>query len=398
MRSPVVFVLLVGSGCIQAAQPADSGIAEVSAAPGWSPAFGEATVAVKACAYASCYEPTIASDPQGRLFVADGSTSAIGVSTDGGRTWVQKNPPPMPSGLTGSQSDVIVQAAPSGRLYWSALVVARPVQGSFVLEGLQVAWSDDAADTWAGNVHLSPLTRTAEVVAPDRQWLSFGPAGHLYVTYNQVPTGIWIARSTDGGATWSGWTRAAPLEGRGGGIGQSGPPVVDSKGRVFVPACDIANAGTRVFVSRDQARSFTSTLVPGPCSWFPMLGVGWDDSLVLAVSAGAVSVARSVDGGATFTKLKEWARGATAAPWPIVRDDGEAIVAWYEGDGSSSDLVVGAGPAHEGPDRRVIVADGMGTSGSRTSALTDFASMARLPDGRLALTWVVGNTAVVSVG
>jgi len=344
----------------------------------------------------NCYEPTIAADPQGRLFVSDGGTSDVGVSADGGVTWTTTKPPPMPAGLNGRQGDIIVQVSPSGRLYWSALVIVQPQGQGFVLEGLQIAWSDDGAQTWAGNVHLSPATLAPQVVSPDRQWLGFGPGQTMYVTYNQVPTGIWIARSDDAGKTWSAWTRAAPLEGRRGGIGQSGPPVVDASGRVFVPACSLQDGTTFVFSSQDRAATFRATEVPGGCNWFPILAITSEDELVLAVQPGNVRIASSKDQGRTFTAMKDWARGATAAAWPVPLGNGSIAVAWFKVGASSTELHVTFGDIATGPRTDLTVGTTKGTSG-QSSALTDFASATSLPDGRLATVLVQGKEALVSL-
>jgi BNR repeat-like domain len=391
---PVALLVLL-AGCL-GAQPAPAGPAAAPTPPG---AFAPSAVAVAKCAYASCYEPTVAADPQGRLFASDGSTSDVGVSTDGGATFVGVKPPPLPAGVSGVQSDVVLQVAPSGRLYWSALVVDT-TGGQFVLEGIQVAWSDDGAATWAGSAHVSPVAQPgAVVVSPDRQWLGFAAGRTVYLTYNQIPTGIWIARSDDAGATWGGWTRAAPTEQRQGGFGQSGPPVVDAKGRVLVPACLGDDTATLVFASDDGGKTFASSSVPEGCTWFPILAAAPDGRVVLARTTpeGKVLVSTSTDRGATFGPAATWGGNGTAAPWPLPDGQGGLVLAWYDGASSRSALHVAWGD-DAGPRRDVVVAPDMGASGSRTSALTDYASAARLPDGRIAVVWVRGNQALVATG
>ena len=391
----LVLAVLLSAGCL-ADEPAPRAAPGPLPATGW--AFGQAVVALEQCA-SSCYEPSVAADPQGRLFVVDGSTSAVAVSEDGGLTWDQRAPPAFPLPVDGVQSDVLVQVAPSGRLYWSALVVLRPA----ALEGIQVAWSDDGAKTWLGSTHISPATVTPQVLSPDRQWLGFAPDGTLYVTYNQIPTGIWIARSDDDGKTWSGWTRAAPLEGRSGGVGQSGPPVVGLDGTVFVPACEgVASQETSprtlVFRSHDQGATFESSVVDAACSWFPIAAVAPDGTLVVANQPDGVQVAWSTDGGVTFQGPRQWGQGtATAGIWPVTRLDGELFVAWFEDGSASSALHVARGALAEGPAEDVVAGTASGEGTSRTSARTDFASSALLPDGRLAVVWVEGDQAMVAV-
>ena len=328
----------------------------------------------------------------GRLFVADGSSSPIGVSEDGGNTWSVVPPPPPASDWRGTWGDTILQVAPSGRLYWSALFLSQ----GFVLEGIQVAWSDDGGKTWAGNVHLGPAEMTPQVVAPDRQWLGFAPDGSVYLTYNQVPSGIWLARSDDEGRTWTSWTRAAPVEGRKGGIGQSGPPVVDSSGRVFVPACEGDWQRTLVLRSDDKGATWASAAVEGGCSWFPILAVG-AGSVVLSVQPAEALVSVSTDGGVSFPAPKSWGSPATSSGWPILTPDGKLILAWFkdEGDGVAVLHVSrGVGSARDA-DIAVVSVHG-GTEGN-TAALTDFASAALLPDGSLAVVFAKDNQVLVAV-
>ena len=404
----VVLGLMVAGGLAGCADQASQAPSPPAPAQPDTWAFGPGIVALEECLYQNCYEPTIAADPMGRLFVADGSTSAVAVSEDGGATWEQRSPPPLPAAVADPrfatfQGDVLLQVAPDGRLYWSALLIVNP-GGAFHLEGIQVAWSDDGARTWAGNVHVSPATATPQVVYPDRQWLGFGADGTVYLTYNQLPTGIWSARSDDEGATWTAWTRAAPLEDRL-GLGQSGPPVVDSQGRVFVPACRLveppvegAVGTTMVYRSDDRGATFRGTAVDAPCSWFPILTVLPDDRLVLATQPGGISVTVSADRGDSFGEARSWGGDpTTAAPWPLATADGGLAVAWFSDDGATADLHVTRGTAAGGPAETAVAgtADGSGTT--RTQARTDFASAALLPDGRLAVVWVDGNQAVVAV-
>lgn len=392
---PAILAMVLFAGCVASSPPGSkSNVSGV--APG---GFAPPVVAVVKCHYASCYEPTIASDLQGRLFASDGTTSDVGVSPDGGMSFTGVKPPPMPAGITGVQSDVVLQVSPSGRLYWSALVVDT-TGGQFVLEGIQVAWSDDGGSTWVGNAHVSPAAAPgAIVVSPDRQWLGFGAGRTVYLTYNQIPTGIWLARSDDSGATWGGWTRAAPAEARQGGFGQSGPPVVDAKGRVLVPACQGDDSTTLIFASTDGGKTFTVSSAPGGCTWFPILAIAPDGRLILACTTpdGNVIVSMSNDSGATFGPPVTWGANGTAAPWPLPGSGGRLALAWYEGSSSSSTLRVAWGDEN-GPGKNETVAPDIGSSGSRTSALTDYASAAQLPDGRIATVWVKGPQALVAVG
>lgn len=397
MRFRLAFVLLVLAaapllaGCAAPAAPADG----LDIAPAVGPdalAFRAPVDVPLECRY-SCYEPSIAVDSAGRVFISDGVTADLAVSDDGGLSWRTLAPPPPPEGAFGAiQSDVLVQVAPDDRLWFSALVIRQiPGIGSNILEGIQVAASDDGGATWSLDVYLTPaVDPLAAVYVPDRQWLGFAQDGAVYLTYNQIPTGIWSARSDDGGRTWSGWTRASPLEARGGAIGQSGPPVVGAAGRVLVPACarEGAASGVGVFASDDGGASFARVaMLPGGCSWFPILAVAPDGRIVAAWTTGVdVLVAWSEDEGASWTEPATWGEPAATSPWPLPDAEGSLVVAWFERDGDAATLRVARGTLEGGPTDDVVVVDDV-RGASRTPANTDYAHIARLPDGRLATVW-----------
>ena len=83
MRSPLVLALtlvpLTVAGCLGDRAADGSDPATMAAL-----AFGPGVAAVE-CRYDNCYEPSVAADPQGRLFAVDGVTSDVAVSEDGGR-------------------------------------------------------------------------------------------------------------------------------------------------------------------------------------------------------------------------------------------------------------------------------------------------------------------------
>lgn len=374
-------LLLAGCAAPAATTPGADGTPDVPLAPVFS-----APVATPVDCRYSCYEPSIARDAAGRLVVADGSTADLAVSEDGGATWSAVAPPKAPGALPVIQSDVLVQASPSGRLYYSALLV-RSLPTGFVLEGIQVAWSEDGGATWPVNAYLSPLSSPLDAVYhPDRQWLGFGEGETMYLTYNQIPSGIWLARSDDGGKTWGGWVRAAQLENRR-GIGQSGPPVVDGQGRVLVSACAQAPSSTvAVFASDDGGRTFQRRDVTGSrgCSWFPVLAAAPDGGVVAAWHDGEGGVHASVtrDGGETWSAPTDWGEGASTSPWPLPEPGGGLALAWIEG----STLRLARGTPETGPSFDVEVAK-FGSAGGRTRANTDFAHGVLLPEGGVALTW-----------
>lgn len=332
----------------------------------------------------SCFEATLAIDPASRLFLVAAGTAEVLVSEDEGTTWTTRPGPPLPQGVSADVGDALVQVAPDGTLYYSALIAERLGLGAPGLFGIQVAWSTDAAATWTGNTILSPKDSPGvPVVYPDRQWLGFADDGTIYLTYNQLPSGIWVARSDDGGATWGGWTRAAPVEDRI-GAGQSGPPVVDPEGTVFVPGCALAPAGLAVYASTDGGATFSREDVPSSgCSWFPVVAVAPDGALVAAWTDTAGLTFVSVRDPATgaWSEAVEWARSSVTSPWPLPRADGGLDLVWLGGE-SGTAVHLASGDRLAAPARDLVLAEGLDSGGE-----THYAHGARFPDGRLGLAW-----------
>src|SRR5688572_16907556 len=137
------------------------------------------------CAY-FC-EPTVAIDAGGAILVRSGQ---MAISLDGGASFEPRSPPPLPQAAPpGSfQNDGLVQAGPDGRFYFSALITYySPELQSIVLDGLQVASSADDAVTWDVDTYLSAATTPQSTgLGADRQWLTFGGPGEVYLGYQQV--------------------------------------------------------------------------------------------------------------------------------------------------------------------------------------------------------------------
>lgn len=357
--------------------------------------FGPGTALPIECSF-NCYEPTIAADPEGRIFVADGLTSDLAVSLDAGRTWNATTAPPFLRTPNSYQGDVLLQVAPSGRLYYSALIF-QALPGRPLLESIQVAWSDDGAQTWAGNVMINPAQAPgAAVLYPDRQWLGFGAGETMYLTYNQIPSGIWIAKSDDAGATWGGWTRAVAMESRGDPsdtpssgppLGQSGPPIVLESGRVALTACLRGPAGVGVFLSDDEGATFKRVLAGGPaCTWFPVLAHAGGERLMLAYTDGTdLHATKSDDGGATWSAPALWGASGWSSPWPLPRADGALEVAFFDDAPNGTRLALARGAPTAAPTLVAHVEAFDGREDPPTA--TDFAHLARLEDGRLAIVW-----------
>lgn len=388
MRSfALLAVLVVVAGC---ARPADEGATPASPTAHVAGVEDAPTVVSLGadCGAEACFEPTIAVDAEGRIFVANGRTSPLARSDDGGATWTTLDPVPLPFGLPvpGYQRDVFVQVAPSGRLYYHALVAAGPPSPATAdVVGIQVAWSEDGGGSWAGNVLLSQAEHPdAPLSGADRQWLALGEEGRAYLSFNQIPTGIWTAASDDGGATWGMWQRAIPFEDRN-NFGQSGAPVVDASGRVALPAC--AGVGPLVYVSDDAGASYERSAEhpPGPCASFPQLVALSERQLALVwVASGDVLVSLSPDAGGTWSEPTTWGTDAFLGPWPVAETQGGFAVAFFASDGGGIALRLARGNASAPPVSDVTLAEGFTTF---PSAPTDFAHATALPDGGVAVTW-----------
>lgn len=405
-------VVLTFAGCASSPPGLGDGLQEGPASRALE--FGEAGVAVEPCSGKTCWEPSVAVDPQGRIFAVEAGEWAmsarpvapVAVSHDGGQTFTHVAPPPpitqAPPGTKVVYGDIMVDAAPSGRLFWSAIVDLNAEGGPVLNDmrkarplnwAIQVAWSDDAGQTWNDNQELSGVEHL-----PDRQWLAFD-GQTVYLAYNTVGTGVLLSRSDDGGSTWGPWIQVAPLA-DGPQWAGAGPPVVNQRGTVFVPVCNYPGLATTIFRSSDRGATFTSSTIPIGCTAFPILATRGDD-LVLAVhnyEDGNVYVVRSKDQGATFAEPVLWGESIVSSPWPVIRADGSVAVAWYKFTvAPESELHVTVGDA--APHEDVVVAKVVVPSETdRTeAALTHFAHAALTPDGRLVVTWVDGPRVRVAV-
>lgn len=330
---------------------------------------------------ANCWEPAIAVDRAGRIVVATAHEATLAVSEDGGRTFEQLGAPPMPEGAPAGTGpfDGTVAAAPDGRLFYYSFVAPAvggetPVVGSLPggPVGLQVAASSDGGRTWESNVFLSILGGPSEpVVSPWKSWLGFAPDGTVYLDYNSRGTGLWLARSDDGGVTWSPFTRVNPPADYVISVFM-GPPVVGPDGRVYVPYFGEQTPNypnpflpqghaLRVAVSEDRGATFTlRTIATAPPpdyvgAFFPAIAVDAKGRLVLAHwdPQERMQVYASLDGGETWEGPVQWSADGertAAAPWLEMRD-GLATLMYY-GD---------AGMAYA----RGSVADGLGAPAER---------------------------------
>lgn len=355
-----------------------------------------------------CFEDSVGALPSGRLAVLNGARLLVLDPATGAKE-ERSLPEVPPPALPGSRSvgDGLVQVAPNGRLYYSNLVVG-PQQR---LAGSHVAASDDEGATWTINTFVPPLTTPAGaaptgIAGTDRQWLAFGADELVYVSWAQqdfvstgvfgyaVGTGLWVARSADGGRTFDDPVLAVPYEERL-TFGQAGAGAVDAEGRVMLPyaaggcadpfcATDRVEQATMLAVSSDEGRTWTQEKVAGGLSTgFPSLAVVGASRVVAIWDTEALSLTRD-DGDGAWTAPEPWTDPSTSGYFGaaiLPRADGGLDVVTYEVSDSCSLVVLRGSPEA----RTVLATDLAGVYGR--ACPTDFASAARMPDGRIAAVW-----------
>jgi hypothetical protein len=348
--------------------------------------------------YPCCYEPSIAVDRLGRVFVTDAAGDAIAVSEDGGAHFKKRPAPPelvgqapaepVLSSLRGQRCvcDAIVQVDPHGRLVYSTLGET----------GVQVAVSSDAGRSWSSNILIG-------TPSPDRQWIGFGPKNIVYAIWHSgaitTPPAYFTATSSDGGRTFGPPQPFLP----GTEIFSVGPPVVDGQGRVYVPLLTgyytggVVGPAAAVAVSPGGgAPTFVAHKVAAnPCfCGFPIAAVDPRGTVAVAFTGFAggrteasytrALVSGSTDHGLTWARPRAWSTDqVTSSPWINLRG-GRSDLVWY-GRGK---LILTRGRRGVSSLQQGVVA--------YSSPQTDFAHFAYLPDGRVIAVFTEGAVFVNS--
>lgn len=293
-------------------------------------------------------EPTIVAGPGAMVYVEE--IGHLWRSADGGRTfepvgdhWCAFVPdaPVCPpgfdlhdAGLQGT-GDGDLAADADGTLYWV---------GMFNDEmDVPFQVSTDRGETWSEPAGLA----NGRV---DRQWISVGPDGTLYVSWRNEPN-IQIRTSPDGGATWSDVVAVAP-------DGLHGPTVPDptTAGTVYLPHVD--EGAIRLARSLDHGAIWEDLVVHtfAPEGWqdhytaaFPSAAVDEAGTIYVVWSVDPredgpsdarppdlyrVFLAVSSDGGTTWIEpLQLSPEGRVAMfPWVAAGGPGRIAVAWYENE------------------------------------------------------------------
>jgi hypothetical protein len=225
--------------------------------------------------------------PAGLLSSLPGSASWVYRSDNGGQSWTK-----MPAGMRanlpgGGDSDISLDPS-TGKIYMTDLWLGSST----------VSTSTDKGQTWTAN----PIEGTP---IQDRQWISTPGGGIAYHLTHQIPTGLVVSKSIDGGLSYP--------------IRTVGATPVDQTGCICPPGNLISQAGGGLLGTSDK--------------------VGF----VYATSSGGVNFARSTNGAATFTQATVGPASSadTTQAFPVVADGGGGRLAavWMAIQGGRSTVL-----------------------------------------------------------
>jgi hypothetical protein len=287
----------------------------------------------------------------------------IGWSPDGGKTWRRSQIPGLTActgGTADAATDPWISVGPDGTAYF--LGIQLNLRGDLVnpATAIVASHSRDGGRTWTRPVTVAPFKPVKDTDAimanPTR-------AGHAYAvwanwdhTYSfQFPSSVMFSRTTDGGATWS---RPVTVDLPGPGFVDQAPRlVVLPNGTLMIAYTqgDLAAGIGRLYATRslNEGRTWRPAVLAGsqpiqtffdpetgnvyPQTGFPSAAGGADGTVYVvterdsSVTSGAIAVARSRDGGRTWTS--SMVTGVTAfAFFPSIAVDsrGTAGVTWYD--------------------------------------------------------------------
>ena len=223
--------------------------------------------------------------PASLLSSLPGSPSPVFKSTNGGSSWTET-----PTSLRslypgGGDSDIAIDPADPNTLYMTDLWIGNATVGV----------SNDAAASWIANPVGGPFVQ-------DRQWIATSGAGVVYHVTHQIPGGIVVSKSVDGGLTYPVMTSAAH--------------VLDQTGCICPPGTLIAE-GTGATA-----------------------GIGDKVGVIYSTSSGGVKFARSTNGALTFSSsaVSPASSADTGAAFPVVANagGGHLVATWLEIQGNVS--------------------------------------------------------------
>lgn len=292
-------------------------------------------VALDSC-FRGCFEPSVAV-AGGTLFATAGSNGVYrgDPAGDGGFLWSNVTPPaPRMEGFRGP-GDRIVDASPDGVLAVSEILVT-----DTGVRGVRLSMLDPGAPEWRQTGFSNAFLYTP---SHDRQWVAFGPAGAVAVTYKDQNSGLYLHRSSDGGRTFDEGVLIAQqrLAPSGPGVPTlglgiiAGPPLFTAQdvriplfyGGVLMVA--------EVAEGPSQVRPVLVGGKPVEGDFFPVLAQAPDGSFWMAMrwNGTDLGLLRSPDGEAWTPVAPPPHETLTASPWVRVSPSGAVHVAWTQGHG-----------------------------------------------------------------
>ena len=275
--------------------------------------------------------------PEIKVVQGEGDSVIMNHSTDGGKTWstgvvaIQGGPGPQPYVI---RPGIAVVPNPNGdKLYvtaWSVFVTSGGASGGGGDRQLITSASTDGGKTWSAPVFASAQGEHVREDSPP----VVGPDGAVYVAWRNrddpstAPHPIVVAKSTDGGQTWTETPVAQVIPTPTGASGSSGYPriAIDPKSNTVYVTYRNFNASNVLSVyvshSNDQNKTWSMPVqVNDDTVNLPHLGdeisvapngrvdVAWLDyrnayptaSQLKATTEGNIYYASSTDGGATFS-------------------------------------------------------------------------------------------------
>ena len=284
------------------------------------------------------------------------------VSSDGGKTFAGVDlplPPPRTNNGFDFGSDPGIAFDSNGNAYYSYIVVFFSAGGAINGTEMAVAHSTDGGATWT-STYFNPQTGEGQFNDKPMITVDTGSAHHnrIYVAWDNATgnsssntngNNVLLAYSDDGGITFSTPVSVSgPFTGKTGGIGAD--PYVTANGTLHVAWQDYAHLTIDDAASTDGGQTFSAPHVIAPVNAF-QLNVAAQASRGALVypscgsyattlycsymngtnAASTVYVARSTDGGATWTSQAVPAGGDQFNQWLAVDpSNGSVNVAYYD--------------------------------------------------------------------
>jgi len=293
---------------------------------------------------------------------------ALGVSTDGGYTWVDSL---LKGGVYIQYSDPAIWCDRFGNFYPLAMNFDWQSYGNCNL----ALWkTTDNGNNWSGPFYA--IHDTIHDYLEDKEFMTIDRTGetydgNIYIGWARFPnpTRIMLVRSTDGGINWSDTlVVGSPSENEGHDAGQFTFPLVDAYGNVYVVWAGSVKIdgnwyyGQKMAKSTDGGQTFTPPKAillnnyvwqaPGGINIYNMCAMDADitsgpyrGNIYLAVPDGVEDTAgyhsdilfiKSTDGGDTWTaplRINDDPEGLPIHqfhPWMVVNQEGVIIIFFYD--------------------------------------------------------------------